>query len=169
MTTSASGAAGSGFLPASLAALLNSPPSPLAPQMPQFFGTTVVGSMFSAPPPLPRTAAATHVNAPPVATPAHVDASTAGLSAPAIPLLDSGAMTAASSTLAILPTASGGLAAPALPLLQPPPPTASPMALAHAVAAPAYVAAASPAAPASVAVAPFHFANQITIRLTPDN
>ncbi|KAK1614110.1 hypothetical protein QYE76_019627 [Lolium multiflorum] len=150
MTTSAPGTASSGFLPASLAALLNAPPSPLAPQMPQFFGTTAVGSMFSAPPPPPSTATATLLVALPAATTASLDVIAAGSSVPA---------------LSVVPTVSGGTAASVSPVVQPPPPM-------PASSAPAPPAAALPAAPSStaaIAVAPFHFANQITIRLTPDN
>ncbi|KAM0839874.1 hypothetical protein ACQ4PT_060029 [Festuca glaucescens] len=49
MSASASGAASSGTIPASLAALLNLLPRDPASSVPQFFGTTAVGSMFSAP------------------------------------------------------------------------------------------------------------------------
>ncbi|XP_071681629.1 uncharacterized protein [Lolium perenne] len=148
MTASASGTTSSGILPASLAALLNAPPSPLAPQMPQFFGTTAVGSMYSAPPPPPSTATATLLAALPAATTASHDVASAGSPA---------------STLSVVPTVSGETAASVTPVVQPPPPVAL---------APAAMAPALPAAPSSAAVvaaAPFHFANQITIRLTPDN
>ncbi|KAK1620377.1 hypothetical protein QYE76_025894 [Lolium multiflorum] len=171
MTASASGTTSSGLLPASLAALLNAPPSPLAPQAPQFFGTTAVGSMYSAPPPPPSTvAAATLLAASSAASTASLGAATAGTSATAgspataLPTLDTGVATTA---LSVVPTASGGSAASASPGMQPPPPMPAPLAPAPAVAPPVY----ATAAPGSAAVpaAPFHFANQITIRLTPDN
>ncbi|KAK1699306.1 hypothetical protein QYE76_016003 [Lolium multiflorum] len=150
MTATAPGTASSGLLPASLAALLNTPPSPLAPQMPQFFGTTAVGSMYSAPPPPPSTATATLLAALPAATTASLDVNVAGSPVPA---------------LSVVPTVSGGTAASVSPVVQPTPPTPASL-------APAPTAAALPAAPSStaaIAAAPFHFANQITIRLTPDN
>ncbi|KAK1607797.1 hypothetical protein QYE76_031470 [Lolium multiflorum] len=150
MTASAPGTASSGLLPASLAALLNAPPSPLAPQMPQFFGTTAVGSLYSAPPPPPSTDTATLLAALPAATTASLDVIAAGSSVPA---------------LSVVPTVSGGTAASVSPVVQPPPPTPASL-------APAPTVAALPAAPsttAAIAAAPFHFANQITIRLTPDN
>ncbi|XP_071681187.1 uncharacterized protein [Lolium perenne] len=150
MTASASGTTSSGLLPASLAALLNAPPSPLAPQMPQFFGTTAVGSMYSAPPPPPSTATATLLAALPAATTASLDVTAAGSPAPA---------------LSVVPTVSGDTAASVTPVVQPPPPT--PVALAPAATAPALPAV--PSSDAVVAAAPFHFANQITIHLTPDN
>ncbi|XP_073363714.1 uncharacterized protein [Aegilops tauschii subsp. strangulata] len=88
MTASASGSASSGALPATLAALLNLPAHAGASPRPQFFGTTTVGSMFSAPiPPSPATST--------------VAASTAAMMAPPAALAGS------SPTLAILPAASG--------------------------------------------------------------
>ncbi|KAK1696073.1 hypothetical protein QYE76_012770 [Lolium multiflorum] len=47
MSASAPGISSSRVIPASLAALLNTPPRSLAPHVPQFFGTTSVGSMLS--------------------------------------------------------------------------------------------------------------------------
>ena len=88
MTASASGSASSGAIPATLAALLNLPAHAGATPRPQVFGTTAVGSLFSAP-------------IPPSPAPSMAAASTAAMMAPP-------AATAGSSpTLAIMPAASG--------------------------------------------------------------
>nr|XP_045084673.1 uncharacterized protein LOC123494095 [Aegilops tauschii subsp. strangulata] len=147
MTASALGVASSGSIPASLAALLNLPPRPLAPPVPQFFGTTAVGSMFSAPipPPPPATVVAT-----PTILPAGPPAASSG----------------SSPTLAILPATSGEVLPAAPPATLPAtPPVASPVAVAPVAA----LSSAAPVADAVTPAGPFHLDNLISIRLTPDN
>nr|XP_020167394.1 classical arabinogalactan protein 4-like [Aegilops tauschii subsp. strangulata] len=157
MTASASGATSSGSIPASLAALLNLPPHPLALSVPQFFGTTVAGSLFSAPiPPSPPATASTPVAPPPPA------------------MAPSGSF----STLTVIPATSGealpaeppaaSLTAPpttVIPIVPAPPPAASVTAVVPAAALPT----AAPAAGVITPAGPFNFDNLIAIRLTPDN
>ena len=88
MTTSASGSASSRAITATLAALLNLPAHAGATLRPQVFGTTVVGSLFSAP-------------IPPSPAPSTVAASAAAMMAPPAATVGS------SPTLAIMPAASG--------------------------------------------------------------
>ncbi|KAI4992560.1 hypothetical protein ZWY2020_057762 [Hordeum vulgare] len=120
MSASTSGAASSGSIPASVAAVFNLLARALSLPMPQFFGTTSVGSMFSAPiPPSPAAAAPT----------ISVATTTVPLVAPPA------ASTGSSPTLVIFPAALGALDAPLaavapIPIATPAAPLAD--ALAHA-------------------------------------
>ena len=156
------GSTAAGFLPASLAALLNLPLD--AVSVPAPIGTRSIGSVFSTPPaPSLGRDLVVHTAAPPSA------ADSAGVVPPLLPRADHTAPLAglaasapAAGLAASAPAAS--FAAPALAAVPPPPASASVPPAASMVFAPQAASSMGSSSPP-----PFHFGHLITIKLSADN
>ena len=156
------GSTAAGFLPASLAALLNLPLD--AVSVPAPIGTRSIGSVFSTPPaPSLGRDLVVHTAAPPSA------ADSAGVVPPLLPQADHTAPLAglaasapAAGLAASAPAAS--FAAPALAAVPPPPASASMPPAASMVFAPQAASSMGLSSPP-----PFHFGHLITIKLSADN
>ena len=156
------GSTAAGFLPASLAALLNLPLD--AVSVPAPIGTRSIGSVFSTPPaPSLGRDLVVHTAAPPSA------ADSAGVVPPLLPQADHTAPLAglaasapAAGLAASAPAAS--FAAPALAAVPPPPASASVPPAASMVFAPQAASSMGSSSPP-----PFHFGHLITIKLSADN